>query len=122
MKREMELVREILLRLEKSDQGVDSAEIVVAEFGPSQIGHHCKWMLQAGLVEGLDGRTMGDVFPVYLSLELTWDGHEFLETIRDPQRWEKTKQVLRKSGSWATDLLTEVARRLALQAAEQFLR
>jgi Hypothetical protein (DUF2513) len=28
----------------------------------------------------------------WVDLNLTWQGHEFLETVRDPDVWERTKE------------------------------
>lgn len=45
-----------------------------------------------------------------LSIEsLTYNGHQFLETIRDNKVWRKTKNICGKIGSFAIDVITKVA-------------
>lgn len=121
MKREMELVREILLRVEASDEALGSGEILIPDFKKNQIGKHCKWLVQAGFLEGLESGNLAATFPEYLGLDLTWQGLEFLETIRDPKIWAQTKTVLGKTGNWTATLLTDVAGQLALKIAQSFL-
>lgn len=44
--------------------------------------------------------------PVYL----TWHGHEFLDAIRDPEVWKKTKNGALAAGGFTFDLLKELAK------------
>lgn len=40
---------------------------------------------------------------------LTWQGHEFVDEVRDPEIWRKTKEGAEKVGSWSIKLLGELA-------------
>lgn len=40
---------------------------------------------------------------------ISWAGHEFLESVRDPEIWRKTKDGARKVGSGSIKLLGELA-------------
>ena len=46
----------------------------------------------------------------YMYDALTNEGHEFLETIRDPDVWEKTKAGAGKVGSFGFDLVKSLAK------------
>lgn len=39
---------------------------------------------------------------------LTWNGHKFLDTIRDPEVWSKTKKVTNHLESVSISLLSEI--------------
>jgi len=40
---------------------------------------------------------------------LTWDGHQFLDCIRDEEVWEKTRRKSSKFGSTPVKILAEIA-------------
>jgi len=43
---------------------------------------------------------------------ISWAGHEFLDSVRDPEIWRKTKEGAGKVGSWSVGLLAELAKGL----------
>jgi len=42
--------------------------------------------------------------------KLTWEGHDYLDAVRDPQVWHKTKEATNKVGSWTFDIVKELAK------------
>ena len=40
---------------------------------------------------------------------ITWAGHEFLDTVRDPEIWRKTKNGADQLGSWTIKILADMA-------------
>ena len=52
---------------------------------------------------------------------ITPDGHRFLENIRSDTNWEKVKSVAKKAGSFSTDVIIEIAKNVAVEAAKHFL-
>lgn len=40
---------------------------------------------------------------------ISWAGHEFLDSVRDPEIWQKTKEGAGKVGSWGVKLLADMA-------------
>ena len=49
------------------------------------------------------------------------DGHRFLENIRSDTNWEKVKSVAKKAGSFSADVIIEIAKNVAVEAAKHFL-
>jgi len=97
MKRDMDLVRQILLAIEQSPRGFAPGKLTVESFTDEQIGYHVYIMWQAGLVEADDntGRKGGlRARP----RNLTWAGHDFLDAARDKTRWAKAKEIAGKVG------------------------
>ena len=112
MKRDMDLVRDLLLKIEAEAQ-LDRSNVV--SYGSDdfdrpleEVNYHLVLMMDADLIE-IEGRMLnGDV----LLRGLTWQGHEYLETIRDPEIWKKTKEGARKVGSMSLDVLRDIAKGL----------
>jgi hypothetical protein len=111
MKRDMDLVRMLLLKIEAGKKQTMS-DLVNAECrigDPEDIGYHLRMLIkEAGVVTGIDVCTCdGDH---WIHLELTWFGHEFLDDIRDPEIWRRTKEGAASIGSFSIDTLRELAK------------
>ena len=52
---------------------------------------------------------------------ITFKGHEFLENIRENKNWTKIKNAGKTAGSFALNLLGEIAKDIALGAAQAYL-
>jgi hypothetical protein len=109
MKRDMDLVRKILIFMSENDEGAHVLWAnAVPGYTPEQIFHHAALMQQGGLIISVDTTCLEDKLPMALPLSITWDGHEFLDSSRDPTLWEKAKKhVIAPSGGVAMSVLTE---------------
>jgi hypothetical protein len=91
MKRDMDLIRDLLLRVEK-DPDLDGFRYVdfdAAEFpghSANELRYHTDLLMEAGLVIGV---ASGDGSSV---ARLTWEGHEFLASVHDAGIWAKVKE------------------------------
>jgi len=50
---------------------------------------------------------------------ISWAGHEFLDSVRDPEIWRETKEGAGKVGSWSMKLLSDLAIGFARAKAQQ---
>lgn len=107
----MELVRHILLAVERED-----AEIVAEGFTSAQIDYHVALLIEE---EYLRGRVIrgGDDEIIWHIGGLTWKGHEFADLARSEKVWLKAVQKTRDTGidvsiSVFKEVLTAVARSL----------
>lgn len=116
MKRDMELVRAILLAMEASPSGFAPAAFTIAGYDQDVIGHHVYLMAQGGLVTAVTTTTFGDQSPVAQPLTLTWDGHEFLALVRNESVWLKVKAEMKDKGLTLPFTLLSA---LALKIAER---
>lgn len=57
----------------------------------------------------------------FLSIKLTWEGHEFLDAAREDTRWNKAKEVAAKTGSLTFSMLKEVLVQLSAEAWKKIL-
>lgn len=117
MKRDMDLVRKIVFRLEESTSGFAPSELGVDGYTPDQVGYHCYLMLQAGLITGIDVTDESSVGPQVEPTGLTWAGYEFADATRSDTLWNKAKStVAEKVGSVSIAVLTQYLQSLAKSA------
>ena len=118
MKRDMDLVRLILLALEDHERGSAPHPLQIADYSEEQIGYHVWLMGQAGLLRVVDVTALGDPSPVAEPLDMTWDGHEFLEAAREPSTWKRAMEKVTGSGAALT---LEVLKAVLVDLAKQGL-
>lgn len=95
MKLDKDLVRDILLAIEASDQTPDSwIDLVIENRSADEISYHVMLLHEAKFIVAQDLCSMSDFD--WRPKRLTIRGHEFLDTIRDREVWRLTKPVQRK--------------------------
>ncbi len=57
----------------------------------------------------------------WLHLQLTWQGHEFLESVRDPEVWARTMAGAKKVGNWGLEFVVDLAKAYAKHVAKERL-
>ena len=114
MKRNLDLVRQLLLAVESSDEDV-VASLVEKGYTEEQIGFHCYLLGDAGYAKVIDTTTIADAFPQATVLCLTWQGYEFLDAARESQRWKKAKGALGRVGSVSLDVVIDLLKQYAKQ-------
>lgn len=97
MKRNMDLIRQLLLAVEENPSPTEPCDPVPKGHSEEDVAYHCLLLRQAELIEGID--TEGPAGPTVAPIRLTWAGHEFLDVAREPVRWTEAKRVLAKVGS-----------------------
>jgi hypothetical protein len=109
MKLDNDLVREILLALE-ADQGDPQLpkQLQIPEHTQQEIAYHVGLLAEAGFIKAVDFSSFDgyDWHPQ----RLTYDGHEFLNTVRDPAIWRETKEGAKKLGVASVQLLWEIGK------------
>jgi len=98
MKRDMELVRALLMKVESYPSGYAPEKIQIGDYTEEQIKYHSFLLDEAGLVKAVDLTGMGSSIPEAQIIRLTWNGHEFLDSAREPSRWEQAKNQMNKVG------------------------
>lgn len=112
MKRDMEIVRQILFAVEDASGPVGE----IPECPDSIFSYHTALLIEAGLATG-DVSDGPDLQPMAGCIfRLTWTGHDFLDAARNDTVWRTAKEKVLKSGaSWTFDLLKETLKSLAKQ-------
>lgn len=96
MKRDMELCRKILFAIE--DQYVDSAivNLNIQGYEVPCIAYHCELLHDAGLVDSYKSQYTDNHINYYSVGKLTWEGHNYIDNIREETVWNKTKKTIKE--------------------------
>ena len=101
MKRDIELIRLILLREESGAQFVD-----LSGYDAAAIAYNSVLAIEAELLRGQIYHEGGSPIAIPTVSGITWAGHDFLDSTRDSRIWKKVRnRALALGTSW--DLLRE---------------
>lgn len=117
MKRDWDVIRKILIRVEALptvDSTIDSSEIEGVD--SETAAYHMRLLLEAGLTVGGCADHVGP--PHCHAFRLTWAGHEFLDQIKRDTVWNKVKETARKKGM---ELSFEVIKAVAKNAIDAII-
>lgn len=120
MRRDLDLVRDILVLVERADRPVDAIALDVPGHTTSEVAYHVRLLAGAGLVDVLADKRDANGSSVLLVVGgLTWDGCDYLDALRDPGIWAKAKRAISAATTSATfgtvkAVCVEVATRAAL--------
>lgn len=114
MKLNHECVRSILLAIEEKHQYgkvLRLEEILqsdrLSEFNEDEIKYVLIKLADAKYIEGTPQYGSNEL--IYFDCNgLTWSGHQFLDTIRDPEVWKKTKRIASKLTSVSITMLSSI--------------
>jgi len=109
MKRDMELIRKILLTIE--EQYIDTAlyNIKIEGYDLKTIAYHCDIMHEAGIISDYGASYAEDELYSFGVGHLTWQGHEFLDAAKNDTVWNKAMTVVKeKGGSVTLDIMKEL--------------
>lgn len=113
MKRDWDIIREVLLKIE-SVEGHTPIGSDDFEHDNKLVAYNMTLMLEAGLIGGANARTLDG--HVYVE-RMTWQGHEFLDSIRDDTIWGKTKDKAVSKGLGLTfDMVVSITKDYLEQA------
>lgn len=107
MKRDLDLIRDILLVVES-----DGKRSIPREHTEKEMAEHVQQLLEENLVEGKVVRDQQGVPSHYHIIRLTSKGHDFVEATRNQGFWVKTKSYVTKNlPGWTLAIVKEVAER-----------
>ena len=98
MKRDMDLVRLILLEIEDKYRSTAIYDLAIDGYDTEMVAYHCKILYEAGLISDYKAQYADNEIYVFGVGSLTWDGNDFLEKIRDDSQWKKVKETITKKG------------------------
>ena len=113
MKRDMDLVRLILLEVEEQPLTGKWLDLEIDGFTREEIIYHVMILHEAGLLKAINLSSGNGID--WKPMRLTWDGHEFLEAARDDSRWQKAKSTMMEKASGITfEVLKQLLMRLMM--------
>ncbi|SOC30319.1 Hypothetical protein SAMN05428964_11139 [Thalassospira xiamenensis] len=124
MQRDVDLIRSLMLEIEggRADFVCLSSEeceiLGIEDTGLSQdrarqLSHHIQLLSERNLVMFVRTGTHWHVE------RILWDGHDFLDSVRNEEVWNKTRAGVRKAGVFTFDFLVDVAKGFAKTQLEK---
>ena len=119
MKRDMDLVRLILLEIEDKYRSTAIYDLAIDGYDTEMVAYHCKILYEAGLISDYKAQYADNEIYVFGVGSITWDGNDFLEKIRDDSQWKKVKETITKKGlPLVVDTIKSVANALISATVE----
>lgn len=116
MKRDIELIKKILIEIEESKKVKGWLVVDISGRSRDEISYHIKLLYQAGLIDAVDQTTKTEF--EWTAKSLTWQGHEFLDAIRNDAVWSKMKSKIKEQGG---SLPFHVIKELAVKFSNEFI-
>jgi len=112
MKRDMELVRDLLLAIERDPKfdgtkwlsPTKAEDFGITNHSMQEVSYDLAMLIEEGFIKGKIG------IDVVVINKLTWKGHEFLDDTRDPDIWDKTKERAKGLTSVGIAFMWELAK------------
>lgn len=111
MKRDIDLVRAVLLAAEAHDSPL-ATRLTIPGYSQEQIDYHCSLLADAGLMHMADWKPSPGAMPSIMTgrstIRLTWQGHEFLDASRENRVWQAAKARVEQAGGFTFEILKTV--------------
>ncbi len=126
MTRDMDLIRELLLKLEAIPKPLGAVlhlqgyedEVAIPGYDAAQIDYHLALIREAGFIDDAGLVSMSGSIGFR---RLSWHGHEFLDTVRDPEVWRRTKDGAKKVGGASVDFVWQLGKAYGKQVIKEKL-
>lgn len=116
MKRDMDLIRNLLLWIEADESLRDflASRPTGEQLTEAIINGHVQLLIEAGFIEA-EQRRLKQIPGFSIRIErITWGGHEFIDAMRSDTIWAKTKKLLKdKAMSVPATILQQLLVKLA---------
>ena len=110
MKRDMELCRKILFTIEERYVSTAIYGLKIDGYTTEEVAYHCKLLHEAGLIKDCKIIYASNRIVSFGVSSLTWEGHDFLDKIREETIWNKTKGLIKdKALPMTLDVIKEIA-------------
>lgn len=114
MKRDMDLVRSILMQVELADGPLDSAKITHDGHSDQELLWHIDLLANHDLIDARVQRAYGSERIGAVIDGLTWDGLDMLDSMRSAVVWQRAKDAVKGSvGSTTLDVFKTVCCKVA---------
>lgn len=124
MKLDRDVVRDLLFALEaKTDFKARKYEDLLPDRDSREVAYALMKMHEAGFItaEVVRSSTTPERIIEVIPFELTFKGHEFLDTVRDNEVWRRTKSAAEKAGGASITFVWELAKAYGKQLLNERL-
>jgi hypothetical protein len=129
MKREPDLIREILLKVEAYPKasGPDYNywfSSPIGNYSWEHVSYHVLILDEGGFLIAHNEQTTDEDQQLqdnWIPVRLTWQGHEFLDAARDANRWRLVKKAMGHTGGFVVGVAQQVLVELVKAQATKYL-
>lgn len=127
MELNLDCVRDILLTVEKNPFGkrmnLSSLNAELPKYSQEQLWYTCIKLEEGGYLQLRMFSQLKQPLPAIKSIQdLTFSGHEFLNSIRSETTWHKTKEVAKKAGNYSLTAISEIAKSVTVSVIAGLLQ
>jgi len=122
MQRDMELIRKILFKIEDTVDNIGKNNLQIEGYTKEQVAYHCSILYEGGYIHACNIQYGSNEVYLFSVGRLTWEGHEFLDKIREDTIWNKTKKTIAEKGlPLVFDIVKSVSTEIITEAAKGFV-
>ena len=119
MKRDMDLTRYLLLKIEQAEKPLELSDFFFEGFSDAEVRYHLKLLQGAGFINVSFTYADNELYFGTVS-GLTWDGQNFLDNVRSDRVWAQAKRAIEKTiGSASFEVLKSVCTAIAIKLATE---
>lgn len=123
MKRDMDLVRKLLMKIEEvyepGSGKISVSKVMIDGYDAQTVVEHLMLMKEADLLQSIDAKTYVTGSTVVSIGNLTNKGYDTLEAFKNDTIWNKTKDVVKEKGlPIVIDIFKDIASSLISAATE----
>ncbi|MBQ9097097.1 MAG: DUF2513 domain-containing protein [Clostridia bacterium] len=123
MKLNHDCIRKTLLYLEETldcYNSLDLSDFATNGFSKEDTLYSISKLKEAGFISASIGEDIIDGISITVH-EITWEGHKFLDTIRDNRVWSETKNILSKVSSCSISFISTIASQVLTNLISQYV-
>ena len=106
----MDLCRLILFKIEDEYKSTALSHLQIDGYDIEIIAYHCDLLFEAALIKSYKSTYASDKIYFFSVGALTWEGHDFLDKIRENTMWNRTKNRIKEN---ALPMTLEVIKTIA---------
>lgn len=118
MKRDLDLIRLLLIEIEAHEEAFSSEKLVVSGYTSNQIAYHIALLKDAGFIDATSDKDLPGGLKTYTIWAMTFSGHDYLDAVRESKVWHRVKDTAKQAG---TALTIAMAKNLAEHIGSQLL-
>jgi hypothetical protein len=116
MKRDLDLIRLLLLEIEKQDEAFSSEALDVPGYDSRQIAYHIGLLKDAGFIDATSDKHLPGGHRTFTIWAITFAGHDYLDAVRHSKVWQRVKDGAKQAGvSLTVALVKGLAEKIAAQ-------
>lgn len=119
MKLNHECIRKLMLLIEENlnySVYIDTKDVEIKGFTTEEIVYTADKLLEAGYITANRNAYLGgDHIPDIDIMSITWEGHKFLDSVRDNTVWKKTKEITSKFSSVSISMIEHIASNVIIE-------